>query len=90
MKTVIRNNYTPHTEDYCNTIVIDAEHNIKYIFDCDGVYSKFTNFAPSTIDYNDLVNKPSINGVELKGDKSFEELHLNRITDAEINNITAV
>lgn len=27
-------------------------------------------------DYNKLINKPSINGVELIGDKSFADLHL--------------
>lgn len=35
-------------------------------------------------DYNDLTNKPKINTVELKGDKSFEDLGLQRITNREI------
>lgn len=30
----------------------------------------------STQDYNDLYNKPRINGVELIGDKSTEDLHI--------------
>lgn len=30
----------------------------------------------STQDYNDLYNKPKINGVELIGDKSTEDLHI--------------
>ena len=38
-----------------------------------------------TNDYNDLVNKPSINGVELVGDKTTEELDILPLTNAEID-----
>ena len=38
-----------------------------------------------TNDYNDLVNKPSINGVELVGDKTTEELDILPLTTAEID-----
>ena len=38
-----------------------------------------------TNDYNDLVNKPSINGVELVGDKTTEELDIMPLTNAEID-----
>ena len=38
-----------------------------------------------TNDYNDLVNKPSINGVELVGDKTTEELDILPLTHAEID-----
>ena len=41
----------------------------------------------SVNDYNDLRNKPSIEGVELIGDKSFEELNLQRLTNAELENM---
>ena len=36
-------------------------------------------------DYNDLVNKPSINGIELVGDKTTEELDILPLTNAEID-----
>lgn len=36
-------------------------------------------------DYNDLVNKPSIEGVELIGDKTLEELDILPLTNAEID-----
>lgn len=36
-------------------------------------------------DYNDLVNKPSIEGVELIGDKTLEELDIMPLTNAEID-----
>lgn len=35
-------------------------------------------------DYNLLYNKPQIEGVELVGDKSFEELNLQRLTNTEL------
>lgn len=38
-----------------------------------------------TNDYNDLVNKPKINGVELVGDKTTEELDILPLTNAEID-----
>lgn len=38
-------------------------------------------------DYNQLSNKPSINGVELVGNKSFEDLGENTITNAELQSI---
>ena len=41
----------------------------------------------SVNDYNDLRNKPSIEGVELVGDKSFEELNLQRLTNTELENM---
>ena len=72
MRTVIRNSYTPKVGDYCNKIVIDEYTGAKYIFDCDGVYTKFS--ADGTSDYEVLTNKPSINGHELIGNKTAEEL----------------
>lgn len=38
----------------------------------------------SVNDYNDLRNKPSIEGVELEGDKTFEELNLQSLTNQEL------
>lgn len=35
-------------------------------------------------DYNVLENKPSIEGVPLIGDQSFAQLHMNSLTNAEI------
>ena len=42
MKTVIRNSYTPQIGDYCDTIVVDRESWIKYLFDCDGVFTEWS------------------------------------------------
>lgn len=40
--------------------------------------------SKGTGNYNALTNKPSINGVMLIEDKSFEELGVNNITNTEI------
>lgn len=41
--------------------------------------------VPIEGDYESLNNKPKINTVTLIGDKSFEDLGLERITNAELN-----
>ena len=43
--------------------------------------------ANGTNDYNDLANKPSIEGVELIGDKTLEELGVEALTPQEIDAI---
>lgn len=40
-----------------------------------------------TSDYNALTNKPRIEGVTLKGDKSFKQLGLEPMTPQDIDNI---
>lgn len=40
-----------------------------------------------TDDYEELNNKPSINGVELVGDKSFEQLGEKTLTNSELKEI---
>lgn len=43
MRTVIRNSYAPDIGDYCNTIVVDKDKGVQYIFDSDGVFSTYTS-----------------------------------------------
>lgn len=38
-------------------------------------------------DYNKLANKPKIEGVELKDNKSFEELGLSKISNIQIDEL---
>ena len=40
-----------------------------------------------TLDYNELINKPQIEGVTLIGNKMFPELNLNVLTNSEIQTI---
>lgn len=43
MRTIVRNSYTPKTREYCNTIVVDKDNDVQYIFDSDGVWTKYTS-----------------------------------------------
>lgn len=43
MRTTVRNSYVPKTGEYCNTIVVDEDKGMQYIFDSDGVYSTYTS-----------------------------------------------
>lgn len=43
--------------------------------------------SSGTKDYNDLYNKPQIEGVPLQGNKTYEELNMHRITNMELENI---
>ena len=38
-------------------------------------------------DYDDIINKPSINGVELKGDLTFKDLGIKEIPNSAIEEI---
>ena len=53
--------------------------------------SMVANFGEMTFirtdNYDDLLNKPQINGVELMGDKSFEDLGDTPLTNLEIKAI---
>ena len=40
-----------------------------------------------TTDYNELINKPKVNTVELKGNKSFEDLGLNRMSNSDLESL---
>ena len=54
----------------------------------DGLFADFGEIQKvSTGDYNDLNNKPSINEVVLKGNKTFEDLGDRILTNLEIKEI---
>ena len=40
-----------------------------------------------TNDYRKLINKPKIEGIELVGDRSFENLGMSTITNFELENL---
>ena len=75
------------------TIDIDIEINTDSSIDTDiqtsdGEIDTDIEISTSgTNDYNDLINKPSIEGVELVGDKTLEELGVEALTNAEIDAI---
>jgi hypothetical protein len=43
MRTIVRNSYAPKTGEYCNTIVVDQDAGMQYIFDSDGVWTTYTS-----------------------------------------------
>lgn len=49
--------------------------------------SQYQGGGEGTKDYEKLINKPQINDVTLIGNKSFEELGVNTMTNLEIKNI---
>ena len=75
------------------TIDIDIEINTNSSIDTDiqtsdgEIDTDIELSAGGTNDYNDLVNKPSIEGVELVGDKTLEELGVEALTPQEIDAI---
>ena len=75
------------------TIDIDIEINTDSSIDTDiqtsdgEIDTDIELSAGGTNDYNDLINKPSIEGVELVGDKTLEELGVEALTPQEIDAI---
>ena len=75
------------------TIDIDIEINTDSSIDTDiqtsdgEIDTDIEISTGGTNDYNDLINKPSIEGVELVGDKSLEELGVEALTPQEIDAI---
>lgn len=75
------------------TIDIDIEINTDSSIDTDiqtsdgEIDTDIELSAGGTNDYNDLINKPSIEGVELVGDKTLEELGVEALTPQEIDEL---
>lgn len=75
------------------TIDIDIEINTDSSIDTDiqtsdgEIDTDIEISTGGTNDYNDLINKPSIEGVELVGDKTLEELGVEALTPQEIDAI---
>ena len=75
------------------TIDIDIEINTDSSIDTDiqtsdgEIDTDIEISTGGTNDYNDLINKPSIEGVELVGDKTLEVLGVEALTPQEIDAI---
>lgn len=50
----------------------------------------WVEISSGTSDYTNLINKPQIEGVILEGDKTFEELNANPLSNIEIESIVAL
>lgn len=72
--------YPPENGAYCNALVIYRANNAMYIYTSDGIPVKLPTPITS---YNDLTDKPMINGVEIVGDVTLEELGITDLIGAE-------
>lgn len=85
MRTIIRNNYTPHIGDYHDKIVHDEERNKLYLFDCDGV---FTDVSKTGVE---VVNEKGQSRVAAVSQKLFtDEIDSKQDTLIAGQNITIV
>lgn len=64
-------------------VILYSDANQQFIFDG----TTWHQYGGSTTDYEALLNKPSVNGVILEKDKSFEELGRNDIANTRIKQI---
>ena len=75
------------------TIDIDIEINTDSSIDTDiqtsdgEIDTDIEISTGGTNDYNELINKPQINGVELVGNKTPEDLDILPLTNAEIDEL---
>ena len=49
--------------------------------------SKIAASAGQVVSYNSLSDKPQIEGITLSGNKTYEELNLQRLTNSDIENM---
>lgn len=70
----------PENGAYCNALVIYEANNAMYLYSSDGIPTKIPTSITS---YNDLTDKPMINGVEIVGDVTLEELGITDLVGAE-------
>lgn len=74
--------YAPENGAYQNALVEYKANGAMYIYSSDGIYTKVTGRG-GVSDYMALTNKPSVNGHELVGNKSLDDLGID-INDATL------
>lgn len=68
--------------------MIEVSENVPLIeLEIQEVYEGSGESPSQEYDYEKLKNKPSINGVELIGDKTLEEIGIGEISNSEIEEI---
>lgn len=75
--------YAPENGAYQNALVEYKANGAMYIYSSDGIYTKVTGRGGAS-DYGALTNKPSINGHELVGNKSLDDLGITAAIAAAI------
>lgn len=72
----------------CGTLTIDGDMSAVLTIDDDVSASMGVGtviMRDGTNDFNDLINKPSIENITLEGNKTFKQLGLEEITPQEID-----
>lgn len=73
----------PRNGQYRNVLLVYEANGHVYLFSSDGIPTLISDGGQGVDDYNELENKPSINGHELVGDSSLEDLGVDEaISDA--------
>lgn len=73
----------PRNGQYRNVLLVYEANGHVYLFSSDGIPTYISDGGQGVDDYNELENKPSINGHELVGDSSLEDLGVDEaISDA--------
>lgn len=73
----------PRNGQYRNVLLVYEANDHVYLFSSDGIPTFLSDGGQGVDDYNELENKPSINGHELIGDSSLEDLGVDgAISDA--------
>lgn len=71
--------YPPKPGLYRNTLLVYEANNHVWMYSSDGIPTFISDGGRGVDDYNELTNKPSIDGHELVGDSSLEDIG---VTDA--------
>lgn len=64
----------PRNGQYRNVLLVYEANGHVYLFSSDGIPTFISDGGSGTIDYEELENKPLINGHELVGDSSLEDI----------------
>ena len=66
--------YPPRPGMYRNVLLVYKANNHVYMYSSDGIPTFISDGGEGTKDYEDLINKPSIDGYELSGDVTLEDI----------------
>lgn len=78
----------PRTGQYRNVLLVYEANGHVYLFSSDGIPTFISDGGQGVDDYNELENKPSINGHELIGDSSLEDIGVTDAIDDALEDYT--
>ena len=78
----------PRNGQYRNVLLVYEANGHVYMFSSDGIPTFISDGGQGVDDYNDLTNKPSIEGHELVGDSSLEDIGVTDAIEDALENYT--